>query len=74
MSFASPNTCPLCGRPNHCAMAATGDPKADCWCHHATINPTSLALVPLPLRHQACLCPECAKHPPEKAQQFLRKE
>lgn len=60
-----PNTtCPLCGKPNDCALAKTGRHDADCWCMHTPVNPASLARIPEPLQRKACLCRQCALTPP----------
>ncbi|MGE5386576.1 MAG: cysteine-rich CWC family protein [Betaproteobacteria bacterium] len=55
--------CPLCGKPNACAAAKSGRHDIDCWCVRATINPTTLALVPEHLKNKACLCQACAETP-----------
>jgi hypothetical protein len=55
---ADASRCPLCGRPNGCAMAAGG--QEPCWCASATISPETLAQIPAALRDVACLCAECA--------------
>lgn len=55
---ADPSRCPLCGRPNRCAMA-TGGPDP-CWCATVTISPEALARIPQTLRNVTCLCAECA--------------
>lgn len=58
------SVCPLCGKPNDCAVAKYGRHDVDCWCNHTSINPASLALVPEDLRDKACLCRQCAEKPP----------
>lgn len=58
-----PRYCPLCGRPNQCAMEvekATGVKQGDCWCCSASISAELLSQIPEALRNQACVCPACA--------------
>ena len=58
---ALPNhTCPLCGAPNRCAVAAEGSFSVDCWCASVSVSAAALARVPEPLRGKACLCAACA--------------
>ncbi|MFY0664878.1 MAG: cysteine-rich CWC family protein [Natronospirillum sp.] len=52
--------CPLCGKLNTCAPAASGSFDTPCWCTEVTIDPEALAKVPEHLRQQACLCKSCA--------------
>lgn len=50
--------CPLCGGPNHCALAA--DPNAtECWCDSVVFPPELLARIPEDALHRACVCPRC---------------
>jgi hypothetical protein len=60
MSELSPDParCPVCGRPNRCAVAARSDEP--CWCAQAQIAPEALARIPVAARGVACLCPACA--------------
>jgi hypothetical protein len=59
---ALPNTlCPICGRANQCAPAASGDLGAPCWCRQATFSAELLATVPEAQRGLACICAACAK-------------
>ena len=63
---ADPRYCPLCGQPNLCAMELarrTGLPPAPCWCMAQTIDPDTLAQIPLQALDKACLCPACAALP-----------
>ena len=52
--------CPLCGGPNACAVAKSGDDEKPCWCRQAAISKEAIARVPLELRGVACICPQCA--------------
>jgi hypothetical protein len=52
--------CPLCGKPNDCAAACSGDLAAPCWCRDATFTPALLARVPADARGRACICAACA--------------
>ncbi|WP_119966927.1 cysteine-rich CWC family protein [Simplicispira lacusdiani] len=56
------NTCPACGQPNQCAMAAGADAQ-DCWCMHTPVSPDALARLPAGERGQRCICPVCARPP-----------
>ncbi len=51
--------CPLCGRPNRCAVTEEIDPGG-CWCMAAPVSPAALARIPEEARGLACLCPACA--------------
>ncbi len=56
--------CPLCGRPNTCAMElarTTGKAQPPCWCTAATFDPAALARIPAAAQGLACLCPACAR-------------
>ncbi|MGC9162282.1 MAG: cysteine-rich CWC family protein [Thiomonas sp.] len=55
-----PARCPLCGKPNGCAMARGGGADASCWCTKVRIAPQTLARIPADLRGAACLCLRCA--------------
>lgn len=52
--------CPLCGGPNGCAAAASGDFATPCWCRDVVFTPGLLARVPEAARHRACICRRCA--------------
>jgi hypothetical protein len=57
---ALPNTvCPLCGRPNQCAPARSGNLHASCWCASAKFPLGLLARVPAEVRGKACICRDC---------------
>ena len=51
------DTCPLCGGPNSCGLAA-GD--TTCWCFTATIPDAALERVPDAARDRRCICAACA--------------
>jgi len=53
--------CPLCGGPNGCAPAASGDFATPCWCSEVVIPGERLAAVPEAARDRACLCRRCAE-------------
>jgi len=53
----SQDTCPLCGGPNRCGLAAGAD---TCWCFTASIPPAALAQVPEADRDRRCICAACA--------------
>jgi hypothetical protein len=53
-----PLRCPLCSRPNLCAVA-DGRPAEECWCMHATLDPHALQNVPSSARGMVCICPGC---------------
>ncbi|MBC8506896.1 MAG: cysteine-rich CWC family protein [Anaerolineales bacterium] len=55
-----PNTaiCPLCGEPNHCAVAA--DPNAtECWCESLEFPHELLAQIPGDAVRKTCVCQKC---------------
>ncbi|MFZ1326546.1 MAG: cysteine-rich CWC family protein [Candidatus Contendobacter sp.] len=52
-----PSRCPLCGQPNHCAIA-TG--HSHCWCFETVIPAQAADRVPPEARGLACLCKACA--------------
>jgi Cysteine-rich CWC len=60
MTYAPlPNpTCPLCGKANSCAPAASGSFDTPCWC--TGIDVDAAALTALDGQRDACLCPACA--------------
>ncbi|MCS6770624.1 MAG: cysteine-rich CWC family protein [Kiritimatiellae bacterium] len=57
-SDVDPARCPLCGGPNHCAMA-NGFPVTSCWCAEEYIPPALLARVPARAYGRACICRAC---------------
>ena len=54
--------CPLCERPNHCAMeqpqAGQNEP---CWCTREQFGAALLQQVPEALRGKACICQACVQ-------------
>ena len=59
--------CPLCGRPNDCAVGRCGRFDVACWCSDVRVSRESLALLRAPDRGRACLCRGCAQQPPGSA-------
>ena len=51
-------SCPLCGAPNGCAMAAN-KAVVECWCVRAKLDPAALARVPAEKVNLACVCAKC---------------
>jgi len=50
--------CPLCGGPNHCAVAA--DPNAtECWCESVIFPEELLAKIPKDVVRKRCVCRKC---------------
>jgi hypothetical protein len=62
MAAVDASRCPLCGRPNACALAGRDDQRScsDCWCAAVRIDPQVLERVPEAVRGKACLCRACA--------------
>jgi hypothetical protein len=52
-----PDTCPLCGEPNGCGLAAGA---STCWCFTASIPAAALERVPDDARDRNCICAACA--------------
>jgi hypothetical protein len=53
--------CPLCGGPNHCAVAA--DPNAtECWCEDVKFPAELLDRVPESIGQKACICQKCLQN------------
>lgn len=56
--------CPLCGKPNQCAMEAervTGQKQPPCWCTDVDFGAGLLARVPREAQVRACICAACAR-------------
>lgn len=53
-----PAICPLCGRQNHCAVAADPDAK-ECWCESVEFPEELLAQIPDDAVRKRCVCQEC---------------
>ncbi len=51
--------CPLCGKPNECAVAA-GRAAESCWCMTTTMSPSALAPIPVEAQGKVCICARCA--------------
>lgn len=59
-----PTHCPLCGKPNQCAMEverATGEKQPPCWCTQVKFEPSVFDKVPEQARGKACICGACAQ-------------
>ena len=63
VNTAANNTCPLCGGPNLCALAGSGNVNVPCWCRDVVIDAATIARVPHAQRNTACLCARCAALP-----------
>ena len=50
-------TCPLCGGPNGCGLAAG---SSECWCFSARIPSQVLDRIPPEARNASCICQACA--------------
>ena len=50
--------CPLCGRPNLCALAADPD-AAECWCDSVVFPDELLAQIPRNAVRRTCVCQKC---------------
>ncbi|TFY98101.1 cysteine-rich CWC family protein [Ramlibacter rhizophilus] len=62
-----PERCPLCQRPNACALEEarrTGQAQGPCWCTQAAFSPALLAQLPPEARGKACICAACARPTP----------
>lgn len=60
----SPESCPLCGQLNQCAMETertTGVKQAPCWCTQTRFSAELLNKVPEAARGIACLCAACVE-------------
>lgn len=51
--------CPLCDKPNDCAVAAGQDPES-CWCMTAAMSPSALESIPAEAQGKVCICARCA--------------
>lgn len=51
--------CPRCGRPNECAVSASGSFDVDCWCRTVSFAPGLPGRVGKEAA-TACLCRRCA--------------
>ena len=60
----APDLCPLCGKPNRCAMESSRAAAADqppCWCVGVDFSPELLERLPAAARGKACICEACAR-------------
>jgi Cysteine-rich CWC len=55
-------SCPLCAKPNDCAMA-NSRAVTSCWCIQTPIPQPVLARVPATKVNSACVCKQCATAP-----------
>ena len=56
--------CPLCAKPNACAMEAPrlpGNEQPPCWCTQVDFSRELLERLPPEARGQACICAACAR-------------
>lgn len=65
IDFDDTTRCPLCGKPNECAMAA-GRPAESCWCMTSTIDPDVLTSIPAEAQGKICICARCARDAPRE--------
>ena len=59
-----PGHCPLCGKPNQCAMEVeriSGQKQPPCWCTQADFSADLLAQIPAESKNKACVCAACAQ-------------
>jgi len=54
---AAQDTCPICGGPNACGIAAGA---TTCWCFTTGIPPAALERVPEADVDRRCICAACA--------------
>lgn len=52
--------CPLCGKPNECAIAEGSGRVEDCWCMNTAISSNALAKLPQQEIGRTCICRKCA--------------
>ncbi|MFM8899010.1 MAG: cysteine-rich CWC family protein [Burkholderiales bacterium] len=53
--------CPLCGKPNDCAVACSNSFDQPCWCTSVQFSADTLARIPEQQRGKACVCRSCAE-------------
>ena len=61
---ALPDRCPLCGKPNQCAMELerlTGLKQPPCWCTGVEFDAELLARLPQEAKGRACICAACSR-------------
>jgi hypothetical protein len=54
------HSCPLCGQPNSCALAA-GQSTSACWCAGVKLTRELLERLPVEHRGATCICAACAR-------------
>jgi hypothetical protein len=52
------STCPLCGEPNQCALAADHN-ATECWCESVDFPDGLLAQIPDEAVRKTCVCQKC---------------
>jgi Cysteine-rich CWC len=63
--IAAASVCPLCQRPNGCAMAlGSAGATMPCWCVVAALDPGALARASTADGGAACVCAACAAGTP----------
>jgi hypothetical protein len=55
---ADRHLCPLCGRPNRCAMAEAS--RTECWCVGAAFSADLLGRAATSAGEARCICAHCA--------------
>ena len=63
MQTIDPTRCPICHKPNSCAMEtakANGTEPERCWCMEAVFTPAVMEHVPESAKGKACICASCA--------------
>ncbi|MEO8000113.1 MAG: cysteine-rich CWC family protein [Gemmatimonadaceae bacterium] len=53
-----PSLCPLCARPNECAMVDGGK---TCWCFSTPMARDAIERIPSEQRGLACVCRNCGR-------------
>ena len=59
-----PTACPLCGKPNLCAMEierTTGVKQESCWCTQLDFSDELLDQVPAEAQNLSCICADCSR-------------
>ncbi|WP_189417457.1 cysteine-rich CWC family protein [Cellvibrio zantedeschiae] len=65
MDTSTQQLCPLCNKPNGCALANDKE-ASQCWCMSVKINAEALAKLKTPQKNFACICQQCASVPEAK--------